>query len=56
MFDDCNNFFKGKADGRVVRAAPPVRLVREGVETALLLSAIGRACAQYLHRSSVILS
>jgi len=56
MFDDCNNFFKWKADGRDFRAARAVPVTRKGVEQALLLSAVCGASAQYLHSSSVLLS
>jgi hypothetical protein len=56
MFDDCNNFFKGKADGRVIRAAQPVPAVRKGIESAVLLSAVYGASAQYLHRSRLVLT
>jgi hypothetical protein len=56
MFDDCNNFYKGKADGRDFREARAIPVIRKGVESALLLSAVYGASAQYLHRSSVVLT
>jgi hypothetical protein len=56
MFDDCNDFFKWKADGRDFREARAIPAIRKGVESALLLSAVYGASAQYLHRSSVVLS
>jgi hypothetical protein len=54
MFYDCNNFFKGKADGRVP-APVPWRMTR-GIGSALLLSAVVGGGAQYLHRPGVVLS
>jgi uncharacterized protein with NRDE domain len=56
MFDDCNDFFKWKADGRDFREARAIPVIRKGVESALLLSAVYGASAQYLHRSSVVLT
>jgi len=56
MFDDCNNFFKRKADGRVVGAAQAVPAIRKDAEPAASLSAVYGASAQYLHRSSVVLT
>jgi hypothetical protein len=54
MFYDCNNFFKGKADGRV--PAPVPRRMPTGIGSALLLSAVVGGGAQYLHRPGVVLS
>ena len=54
MFDDCNNFFKRKADGRDPGAAP--RHMSKGIGSALLVSAIFGGGAQYLHRPVVVLS
>jgi len=53
MFDDCNKFFKWKADGRVPAA---VRRHTKGIGSALLVSAIFGGGAQYLHRPVVVLS
>jgi len=55
MFDDCNNFFKGKADERVRRPAavtPPPK----GIGSGSLLSAVCGGSAQYLHHPDVVLS
>jgi len=56
MFDDCNNFFKGKADGRERHPAAVPRAAGKGIGSASLLSAIHGVRAQYLHREGVVLS
>jgi hypothetical protein len=56
MFDDCNDFFKRKADGRVRPPMPVGPLLPEGIVPALLLSVVDRAQTQYLHRTIAVLS
>jgi hypothetical protein len=56
MFIDCNNFFKGKADGRVRPGATASISPAKGIGSASLLSAVDGVVAQYLHREGVILS
>jgi hypothetical protein len=55
MFDYCNNFFKGTADGRMDRP-PRIPATRGGIGAALLPSAGFGVRAQYLHRQGVVLS
>jgi hypothetical protein len=56
MFDDCNSFFKGKADGRARHPATVPHIAGKGIGSASLLSAIHGVRAQYLHRGDVVLS
>ena len=55
MFDDCNNFFKRKADERTGRIAS-FPASRKGFGPALVLSAVRGMQAQVLHHSRVVLS
>jgi hypothetical protein len=49
MFDDYNNFYKGKADGRGIVRRRRARSPQRGCEAASRLSAVCGAPGQYLH-------